>query len=177
MPDPVVIVPYDSTWPQQFEQERLVLARVFAGASAVIEHVGSTAVPGLGAKPILDIMIGAPRLQEFESRIARLAALGYEYVQEFEVEMPERRYLRRRTMGRRSHQLHGVVQGGSFWVRHLAFRDYLRTHPEVANEYFLLKQELANQHRMDPVAYAEAKSDFIQSIEAKAGGHHLTGSK
>ena len=166
---PVIIVPYDPGWPHQFGRERVLLARVFRGSSAVFEHVGSTAVPGLGGKPIIDIMVGVTRLQEAELRIADLEEHDYEYVPEYEAQMPERRYFRKPREGLRTYHLHCVVEGRSFWRLHLAFRDYLRVHPEAASSYLALKQQLALQHRTNRVAYTEGKSSFVASILEKAG--------
>lgn len=160
----VVIVPYDRDWPHRFERERNVLRQVFRGTDAVIEHVGSTAVPGLGAKPIIDIMVGVPALQEVEVRIPGLESRGYEYVPKYEAQLPERRYFVKPRSRPRTHHLHCVVRGGEFWCRHLAFRDHLRSHPKSAAEYVELKQRLASRHRTDRVAYTEGKSAFVDSI-------------
>jgi GrpB-like predicted nucleotidyltransferase (UPF0157 family) len=162
MAERVSIVPYNPDWPRQFEQERAVLATIFAGREAVIEHGGSTAVPGLGAKPVIDVMIGLSQLVEAEDRIAALQATGYEYVQKYESELPERRYFRKPRVGPRAYHLHSVVVGSAFWVRHLAFRDYLRAHPESAAGYYDLKRDLAR--RCTKNEYTEAKSPFIEGI-------------
>ena len=90
MTDRVTIVPYDPAWPRRFEEERRALAACFAGSEAVIEHVGRTAVPGLGAKPVIDVLVGVPVLVEAECRIPLLEAAGYEYVQEYAQQLPER---------------------------------------------------------------------------------------
>jgi GrpB-like predicted nucleotidyltransferase (UPF0157 family) len=122
----VDIVPYDDTWPERFEAEREVLRAVFAGIDAGIEHVGSTAVPGLGAKPIVDVMVGVSNLAEVETLFAALEREGYRYVQAHEATIPERRYFRKPILGPSAFHLHCVVKGGAFWARQLAFRDYLR---------------------------------------------------
>ena len=164
----VILVAYDPDWPRRFEQERAVLAAVFAGGEAAIEHVGSTAVPGLGAKPVIDIMVGVSRLSEADRRIATLEAAGYEYVQASENQLPERRYFRKPGFGPRLYHLHCVVRGDDFWVRHIAFRDYLRTHPEAAAAYYESKRELAARCRKED--YTDAKSPFIEGILASALG-------
>lgn len=164
MPESVHIADYDADWPQRFAEERAILRRVFQGADAVIEHVGSTAVPGLGAKPIIDVMMGLSALSEAESRISALEAEGYEYVQEYEAQLPERRYFRKPREDPRTVHLHCVVHGGGFWIRHLAFRDHLRRHPRVAAAYFELKRELATRYRDQRMAYTEAKSSFIEGV-------------
>jgi GrpB-like predicted nucleotidyltransferase (UPF0157 family) len=162
MTERVIVVPYDSVWPRRFEQERGVLATIFAGRAADIEHVGSTAVPGLGAKPVIDVMIGLSQLVEAENCIAALEAAGHEYVQKYEKEVPERRYFRKPRVGPRAYHVHCVVKGCDFWVRHLAFRDYLRAHPASAADYYELKRDLAMRRTKEE--YAEAKSPFIKGI-------------
>lgn len=161
MADSVIIVHYNPDWPVQFEAERARLLVVFAQLDVVIEHVGSTAVPGLGAKPIIDIMVGVSRLADVEGRIPELEAHGYEYVPQYEEQLPERRYFRKPRSIPKYH-LHCVVEQSDFWIRHLVFRDYLRAHPESAAAYFALKQTLAATHGKRE--YTEAKSPFIESI-------------
>lgn len=168
MTESVGVVTYDPDWPRRFEQERAVLAAVFAESDATIEHVGSTAVPGLGAKPVIDIMVGVSKLTEAEGCIVALEAAGYEYVQKYEDQLPERRYFRKPRLGPRAYHLHCVVRGTDFWVRHLAFRDYLRVHPEAAAAYDELKRELAV--RCSKEDYTDAKSPFIEGILASAFG-------
>ncbi len=162
MTELVVVVPHDPRWPAAFERERARLEEVFAGTGAVIEHVGSTAVPGLAAKPIIDIMVGLGALAQAEARVDALAGLGYEYVPEYEHEIPERRYFRRPAIRPRTHHLHCVERGSDFWSRHLAFRDRLRRDGRVARAYGELKMRLAEVHRTDAPAYTAAKSPFIE---------------
>jgi GrpB-like predicted nucleotidyltransferase (UPF0157 family) len=168
MTNRVNIVPYDPDWPRQFDEERGMLAAVFAGSDASIEHVGSTAVPGLGAKPVIDILIGVPILSEVERRIPALEAVGYEYVQKYEQQLPDRRYFRKPRLGPRAFHVHCVVTESDFWIRHLAFRDYLRAHPESAAAYDDLKRDLAM--RVSKEEYTEAKSPFIDGILGRALG-------
>ena len=169
MTDRVTIVPYDPDWPRRFDEERRTLAGVFAGSDAAIEHIGSTGVPGLGAKPIVDIMVGVPMLVEVEERIPALEEAGYEYVPEYEKQLPDRRYFRKPRMGRRAFHVHCVVTGSDFWIRHLAFRDHLRAHPESATAYFDLKRELAR--RVSKQEYTDAKSPFIEGVLASVMPH------
>jgi GrpB-like predicted nucleotidyltransferase (UPF0157 family) len=166
MPDRVTVVPYDPAWPGRFDEERRALAAVFVGSDAVIEHIGSTAVPGLGAKPVIDIMVGVPVLVAVDDRIPALEAAGYEYVQEYEQQLPDRRYFRKPRLGPRAFHVHCVVRGSDFWNLHLAFRDRLRAHPELAAAYDSLKRELAL--RVSKGEYTEAKSPFIEGVLAAA---------
>jgi GrpB-like predicted nucleotidyltransferase (UPF0157 family) len=114
-------------------------------------------------------MIGLEHLAEVESRIAAFEAASYEYVQKYERQLPERRYFRKPRLGPRAYHVHCVVKGSDFWVRHLAFRDYLRAHPESASAYYELKRGLAV--RVSKAAYTEAKSPFIERVLAAALGH------
>lgn len=135
-----------------------------------IEHVGSTAVPGLAAKPVVDIMVGIRTLNDAPECVARLVEIGYEYVPEFEDVVPERRYFRKfDPEGRRTHQIHLVERTNlDWWVRHIAFRDYLRQNPEVAGEYGALKLDLSHRFRDDRAAYMDAKDEFVRSVEQRA---------
>lgn len=162
----VILVPYNPDWPRRFDEERSILAAVFAGGEAVIEHVGSTAVPELGGKPIIDVMVGLRTLADIEARIPALEAVGYEYVQEYEKQLPERRYFRKPRLGPRAFHVHCVIDGSEFWLRHLAFRDYLRAHPECASAYYKLKRDLAK--RLNKEEYTEDKSPFIEAVLAAA---------
>lgn len=172
--EPVVVVPYDPLWPQLYEVERLSLKGAFERVRATIEHVGSTAVPGLAAKPIIDIMVGLPSLEEAERHIAALEAIGYHYVPEYEHDLPDRRYFRRPREYPRTHHLHCVREGGEFWNRHLAFRDRLRSDAEAAEAYGALKLELADVYRTDRLGYTEAKSPFIEGILSDSGEGRCT---
>jgi GrpB-like predicted nucleotidyltransferase (UPF0157 family) len=168
-PIPVRIVDYDPAWPAKYEAEKDALLKTAGAWLVAIEHLGSTSVPGLAAKPVIDMVAAVARLDDAKHVMEPLAALGYDYVPEYEVEMPERRYFRK---GRRGsdgdkYHLHVVEPDSEFWRRHLAFRDYLRAHPEAAREYADLKRRLASEHGTDVDAYTEAKTGFIRGIEQK----------
>ncbi|HYG77750.1 MAG TPA: GrpB family protein [Planctomycetota bacterium] len=167
MSEPIIVTLYDPRWPLLFrdECERI---RELIKAPAEIEHVGSTAVEGLAAKPVIDILIGLPRMSDAPLWIALLQKLGYEYVPEFEKVMPERRFFRRFENGVRAQHIHMVERGGDFWIRHIAFRDYLRTHPDEALAYGRLKLELAENFRDDREAYMDGKDAFIKALEQRA---------
>jgi len=168
MGESVVIVAYDPRWPALYEEEKRLLRDLLGDALVAIEHIGSTAVPGLGAKPIIDIMAAVRRLADAEACIPALAAVGYEYAPEFETIIPERRFFRKGPPGCRTHHLHIVEVTSEFWDHHLLFRDYLRAHPAVAEEYLQLKKRLAVRFAGDRASYTEAKSDFILGVVAKA---------
>jgi GrpB-like predicted nucleotidyltransferase (UPF0157 family) len=160
---PVELSPYSPLWPAVFGVERERLASLFGGGAA-IEHVGSTAVPRLGARPIIDVLVGVARLQVAEGRIAALEADGYRYVKEFEVAFPDRRYFVRREGPPGPFHLHVVVEGSPFWQRQLAFRDALRADPALADRYWKVKQRAAARFPQDRAAYAEGKADFIRAV-------------
>jgi GrpB-like predicted nucleotidyltransferase (UPF0157 family) len=149
-----------------FEEERDRISGAIGRWLAAIEHVGSTSVPGLAAKPIIDIMPGLRSLADAPHIIGPMEALGYEYVPEFEAQLPERRYFRRGIP--RTHHVHVVEASSRFWRRHLAFRDWLRAHPGDAAAYAELKRKLATQYGADRAGYTDAKSEFILGIEEKA---------
>lgn len=163
----IIIAEYSSAWRQMFAEEKTRLQQILP-ASAAIEHIGSTAVPGLIAKPIIDIMIGLKDFTQADALVRHVQSLNYEYVSQFEDEMPYRRYFRKENSDVRTHQIHMVALDSEFWHRHLSFRDYLKANPNVAAEYATLKQKLAEQHWNDVNDYAAAKTEFIQSIEARA---------
>jgi GrpB-like predicted nucleotidyltransferase (UPF0157 family) len=167
MPQPVLIVPYDPAWPEAFRAERALLAAALGSDRFRFEHIGSTAVPGLGAKPVLDILLGAPALSEIDAAIGRIEALGYVYVPEYEREIPDRRFFRKDMNGLRTHHVHAVETDGDFWRKHLLFRDHLRSHPEAAEAYHRLKRDLARRFRNDRDAYTDGKTQFIrEALEA-----------
>ena len=169
MSRPVKIIDYDSHWPLLYEKEKRLILDVIGHIVMRIEHIGSTAVPDLGAKPIIDVIVAVNHLNDAERCIEPLATIGYEYVPEYEDEMAERRYFHKGKPPKEQHyHLHMVELTSDFWKRHLLFRDYLRTHPETAQEYFKLKKRLATKYRSDREEYTDAKTSFIESVIAKA---------
>ena len=166
MGDAIEIAPYDPAWPDAFERERAAILGALGDLVFAIEHVGSTSVPGLGAKPIIDIMIGLRGLADHARCVPPLQAVGYLHKGEHGI--PGRHYFRRPVRGPRTHQIHMVEHGSDFWVRHLLFRDYLRRNPGQAAAYQRLKLRLAARFGTDVEAYTEAKTEFIQSALAKA---------
>ena len=165
MADPVVIVAYDARWPIRFRRLREQLAARFGEVAVAIEHVGSTSVPGLAAKPIIDVMVGLRSLDAGRGRIEAVQGLGFEYVPAYETTMPFRLYLRRG--GASAAHVHCVEVGTPFWVDHLAFRDALRADPKARDAYANLKIQLAERFRDDRTAYTEAKTAFIAGVLAR----------
>ena len=159
---PVEIAPYDPLWPEQFRDEaerlRVALKPWLAGP---IEHIGSTAIPGLAAKPVIDIMAGVRTLDESRPAIAAATDLGYCYAP-YQVDLEH--WFCRPSFAHRTHHLHLVPVGSPQWVRPIAFRDYLRAHPDVAGEYETLKRRLALEYRLDREDYTVAKRPLINRI-------------
>jgi GrpB-like predicted nucleotidyltransferase (UPF0157 family) len=159
---PVVIEPYDFAWPQRFESEKLLLAPVLAPwLVGPIEHVGSTAVPGLAAKPIIDIMAAVCDLPSSTPAIAALKRLDYCY---FEYRADLMHWFCKPSDLYRTHHLHLVPFDSPLWRERLTFRDRLRADATTRRSYAELKFNLASTHRNDRDAYTDAKSDFIRSV-------------
>jgi len=164
----LVIVPYSSEWPREFERERDALLAALAPLPMHIEHIGSTSVPGMSAKPIIDIMLGAPSLADVESRMPLIEQLGYEHLPEMLQLMPDNRFFAKpASLPRRVH-LHAVEYDGEFWRDHIAFRDVLRTDAKLAADYVALKSRLAVKYKLQPKRYTDAKGPFINAVVQEA---------
>lgn len=164
--EPIRLRPYDPAWPARFERERLALEGAI-GEWVVdgIHHVGSTAVPGLDAKPIIDILVGVRDLDESRACLAPLVRLGYMYAPYLAEEM---HWLCKPHPSRRTHHLHLVPVDSRRYADELAFRDRLRGDPRLAGEYLALKQGLASRFANDREAYTDAKSGFVARALAKS---------
>lgn len=169
----VAVVPYDPRWPQLFEEEKQHLLSCLPRELIVhIEHFGSTAVPGLPAKPIVDILVEVTDLNETKCRIAPvLEAQRYEYFwrPSWGDDIPPfyAWFIKRDKDGNRTHHIHMVEDGFEHWDR-LLFRDYLIEHSEIAKEYGALKLECSRVYQNDRVAYAKAKADFVVRVTENA---------
>jgi GrpB-like predicted nucleotidyltransferase (UPF0157 family) len=169
--EPVRIVPYDPSWPERFEEERATLADALGDwVLGGIHHVGSTSVSGLEAKPVIDILVGVRGLEESRSCFERLGTLGYLYAPYRSSEM---HWFCKPDPSRRTHHLHLVPAGSPRFRDELAFRDYLRTHRDVAEEYGALKRRLAKELEYDREAYTDAKSEFIRATVQRAADHPI----
>jgi GrpB-like predicted nucleotidyltransferase (UPF0157 family) len=156
------IVEYDPSWPVRFEEERVILARVLdRWVVGPIEHIGSTAVPGLDAKPVIDIMAPVESLDASRAALPVLEKNGYCYA-EYRTDVMH--WFCKPSPSFRTHHLHLVPFGSRLWVERLAFRDYVRAHPQIALEYAQLKKQLAEQYRLDREAYTDGKTPFVQRI-------------
>ena len=162
----VRVVEYDPHWPQMFEREAEKLAAVLGDNLVAIHHIGSTAVEGLKAKPIIDILPVVRDLGAVDARAGNFEELGYEYLGEFGI--PGRRYLRKGG-DERTHQIHIFSAESRGEIRrHLAVRDYLRTHREEADAYGRLKERLAEEYPYDIEGYCDGKDEFVKELERRA---------
>lgn len=164
----VSLVPHDLAWPGEYELERERLLRLMPDQFADIQHFGSTAIPGLPAKPIIDILAGVLSMESADATTARLLQIGYTTSAEFNATLVRRRWFMRHAFGRRTHHLHVVVLGSSEWRRRLKFRDALRADAKLAGEYAALKVQLAVRHSADREAYTAAKTEFVLSVAGDA---------
>ena len=165
MADLVRIADYDPAWPAEFEAERARLEPVLAPwLAGEIHHVGSTSVPGLGAKPVIDILAEVTSLEESRAAIEPLQALSYCW---FPYQEQRMNWFCKPSPEHRTHHLHLVVPGSEAWREELAFRDALRAEPATAQAYEQLKRRLAEEHANDREAYTVAKTAFVESVLAR----------
>jgi len=161
----VEVVEYDPSWPALFDAECTLLRHTLEGVAIAIHHIGSTAVPGLAAKPIIDMLMEVTDLQALDALSDRMMSIGY--IPRGEYGIPGRRYFQKGG-DNRTHHLHAFAAGDSNLLRHLAFRDYLRAHPEASADYGKLKKALANVCENDLERYCDGKDAFVKRLEAMA---------
>ncbi len=170
-PPTIVIVDYDPRWAVQFEAERVLLEEIFGDRATAIEHVGSTAVPDLAAKPIIDIAVELYDIEALGGRLPDLEVLGYEW--DGDTFLAGRHDLHKpaeaTTFDGRTHALHVYEFGHPDFVDVITFRNHLRTHPAVAREYAMLKREIA-ANGIAGMDYTAAKTDFIERCLRDAFG-------
>ena len=160
------IVDADPTWPAAFETESARLREALGDLVERIEHVGSTSVPGLAAKPIIDIQVSLAAMMPRDRYVQPVRELGYSWT--LDPWSDEHEYFSLDQHGKRAFQIHACKAGGDWEHRHLAFRDWLRAHADDAARYEELKRNLAASHPGDIMAYVDAETDFIRSIEERA---------
>jgi GrpB-like predicted nucleotidyltransferase (UPF0157 family) len=164
----VEVIAYHTDWPAQFEAEAALLRNAFGNTLVTVYHFGSTAIPGTSAKPIIDILLTVKDINcaDDERILGNLRDLGYNAVGEYGI--PGRRFFYKGTYDVRTHHLHVYQQDNSHILRHIAFRDYLRTHPITAHQYSRLKEDLARAFPEDMDRYIEGKNDFVRQQELAA---------
>jgi GrpB-like predicted nucleotidyltransferase (UPF0157 family) len=171
----IVVDNYNPHWSETFQQEQVALEQAFANLRVAIHHIGSTAVHGLSAKPIIDILVEVDCLSWFEDKHAELSFLGY--IAKGENGIVGRQYFQKGGI-KRSHHLHGFKRHDIHALRHLAFRDYLRSNPDVSKEYGELKCRVAQRCLNDMNVYTQGKESFIQyhlTLAMKVHANHLRG--
>ena len=162
--EPVALQAHDASWSARFGEERARLLALFPTALVDVQHIGSTAVRGLVAKPIVDILAGVESMSVAASLASALCKAGYSTSAEFNASLTDRQWFMRWADGRRTHHLHVVVHGGSVWHEHLRFRDALRSSAALSERYAALKSSLAALHPNDREAYTDAKVGFIRAV-------------
>jgi GrpB-like predicted nucleotidyltransferase (UPF0157 family) len=165
MQPPLVIEDFDPNWSVTFERIRVELAAALGKLALRIEHVGSTAVPGLPAKPIIDIDVVIDTESDLPAVIEHLARIGYTYQGDLGI---TRRYAFRARDPEPAHHLYVCAQDSPELHRHLLFRDYLRTHPSTAHAYGVHKRQIQAEVANDRIAYTERKGAFIESVLQEA---------
>jgi GrpB-like predicted nucleotidyltransferase (UPF0157 family) len=161
----IEVVDYDPAWPQLFEFECEELCRTLGAVAVSIHHIGSTAVPGLAAKPVIDIVVQVTRLIDMDCHESHMMGIGYEPKGEFGI--PGRRFFQKGG-DNHTHHVHAFAQGDPHVFRHIVFRDYLKLNPNVATEYGELKRRVAQGCHNDIEVYRQGKDAFIKRIEALA---------
>lgn len=158
----VHLVPYNLTWPLQFEEEKKLIKKTIGQwITGEINHVGSTAIPGISAKPIIDIMVGVESLEASKPCIERLSKINYLY---YPYRPESMHWFLKPSPERRTHHLYLIPVSHPQYKARLEFRDYLRDHPKERQEYEELKRELAKKFRNDREGYTLAKTQFITDI-------------
>jgi GrpB-like predicted nucleotidyltransferase (UPF0157 family) len=163
----VEVVPYNPSWRSTFAAESQQIALAFGENIVAIHHIGSTSIPNIYAKPIIDFLVEVKNITKVDEQSSAMEALGYEVMGEFGI--PGRRYFRKNNeIGTRTHHVHTFEINSPDIIRHLAFRDYMIAHPEAAQQYSQLKRQLAQQYPNDIYGYMDGKDSFIKEMEQKA---------
>jgi GrpB-like predicted nucleotidyltransferase (UPF0157 family) len=165
--DPAVrIVDYDPAWPALADAELRSVEQALGGVAVRLEHVGSTAVPGLAAKPIIDLLVSVEALKPRPRYTEPLERLGYLFVTD--PQSPDYLLFARPPERPRTHHLHVCAAGSRHELRHLAVREFLRAHADEAERYDSLKRGVAARHPQDRLAYMEGKEEYLNALEARA---------
>jgi GrpB-like predicted nucleotidyltransferase (UPF0157 family) len=163
----VEVVPHDPRWRDAFEAEAKHVAAALGENVSAVHHIGSTAIPDIYAKPVLDLLVEVGDSAEVDGRSSAMESLGYEVMGEFGI--PGRRYFRRdNEEGVRTHNVHAFGAGSAEAERHLAFRDYMIAHPADAQRYSELKRKLAEEHPQSLDGYMDGKDGFVKEMDRRA---------
>lgn len=162
----IEVVPYDPNWLAMFDAEAEDIAVILGAELVAIHHIGSTSIPAIKAKPVIDLLVEVHDIEKMDDFNADMVALGYEPMGEYGI--PGRRFFRKPDEFTRTHHVHVFGAGHPDIERHLDFRDYLIAHPEEAQAYSRMKEGLAREYPEDVERYTEGKDAFIKEIDAKA---------
>lgn len=166
----IEVVEYDPRWSEMFEEEKRFLLEEWPEIIRRVEHFGSSAIPGMSAKPVVDMLIEVSGYDDVRKRIVpELETRGYDYFWRPEFDRPPMYtfFIKRDKNSKRTHHLHMVVKNSQLWER-IAFRDYLIEHQDVAQKYIELKNKLMSEYQYDRVKYTQEKSEFVQKVTQKA---------
>jgi GrpB-like predicted nucleotidyltransferase (UPF0157 family) len=162
----VIVTTYQSSWQDNYELEAAQLRRFFGGELLEIHHIGSTSIPGMDAKPIIDILMVVRDIQKIDTYHIKMQRAGY--ISKGEYGIPGRRFFIKGDELHHTHHIHVFQKGYADISRHINFRDYLTAHPEEAREYARLKRKLSNRFPLDIDAYQAGKEYYIKRIDQKA---------
>ena len=162
----VEVVPHDPAWAEAFREEAAALRPIFGDEAEAIRHIGSTSVPGLAAKPTIDVLVEVRRIEAVDDLDNEMAEAGYEARGEYGI--PGRRFFVKNSGPARTHNVHVFEADSPEVERHQAFGDYLAHHPETAKAYAELKQDLARRHPTDIESYMDGKDAFVKRVEKEA---------
>jgi GrpB-like predicted nucleotidyltransferase (UPF0157 family) len=162
----VVVSPYDPSWPAQFRAEADALTHLWVNQIVAVHHIGSTAIPGAFAKPIVDVLVEVHDIEAIDTYDDEMIRRGY--LPKGENGIPRRRFFLKGTEETRTHHIHVYQACDPQIARHLAFRDFMIAHPKEAEAYSHLKQTLAARFPEDIASYVEGKDGFVQEIERRA---------
>ncbi len=167
--DPIIVEDYDPVWTEIYDREASVIGEALGDIVETMDHVGSTSVPGLAAKPVIDINVGLKREEDLDRTVPVMEGLVYRYRKDLEWTFPQRRLFDKFVDGERMFHVHIVQWENEFRKDHLDFRELLRADPVIAKAYGDLKKELAIEFRNDRDGYTDSKSDFILGELRRAG--------
>ncbi|GAF89235.1 unnamed protein product [marine sediment metagenome] len=161
----VGVVSYNPNWKKMYKEESEKIKNILNDIIVDIHHIGSTAIPGIKAKPVIDILVEVKNLEAVDQYNNKMEELGYEVMGEHGI--PKRRFFRKGG-NKRTHHIHIFQVGNEEIERHINFKEYLITHPDKGREYSKLKEKLVNKYTYDVENYTNSKSDFIKEIDKKA---------
>ena len=161
----VGVASYNPNWKNMYKEESEKIKNILNDIIIDIHHIGSTAIPGIKAKPVIDILVEVKDIEEVDKYNHKMEELGYEAMGEYGI--PKRRFFRKGE-NNRTHHIHIFQTGNEEIERHINFKEYLIAHPDKAREYSKLKEELVNKYTYDVENYTNSKSDFIKEIDRKA---------